>query len=161
MSDVCVVVADAAKARLFTLEAAIAPKMESGPNLVERSSMTNAMETTPGRDKYSDVKSGRTTSGAGAAHGLDDHRDKHDAEYTRRFAQKIASEAFKLAGENKSRQLIVAADKRMLGVLRQEMGAPSKGLEIRELAKDLTNFSLQDIQSHLANENLVPAQRKP
>ncbi len=161
MSDFCVVVADGAKARFFTLEAADVPEMQSGPTLVERDSLTHAEATMAGRDKYSEVKSGRNV-GASGAHGYDDHRNNHDDEFDRRFAQKVAGEALKMASANRARQLIVAAEKQMLGVLRQAISVPAgAGFELRELAKDLTKFSPNEIHSYLAGENILPAQRPP
>lgn len=160
MANICVLVADAAKARLFTLEAADMPDVQSGPNLIERDGLANPEGAMPGRDKYSDVHSGRTTSGGGTVHGVDDHRNRHDAENERRFAVKIVDEATRLATQQKAWQLVVVAEKQMLGVLRQAFGSGSKPFEIRELAKNLANFSPTDIHSHLADEKILPAHRR-
>ncbi len=161
MSEYCVMIADAAKARFFTLETAEIPEMQSSPMLVERHSMSNAEATMPGREKYSEVKSGRNI-GASGAHGYDDHRANHDDESDRRFAQKIASQFLKLAEQNNARQLVIAAEKQMLGVLRHAISVPSgSGFEVMELAKDLTKFSPTEIHSHLAGDTLLPEQKRP
>lgn len=161
MADCCVVVADAARARFFTLEAAADPDFESGPNLVEQPGLDNPEATMQGKEKFSDTKSGRNMGGGGITHGFDDHRDKHDAENHRRFAQRIASEAVSLANKSNAKQLVITAEKQMLGMLRQAMaGSNHNPFEIREVAKDLTKFAAHDIHKHLAGEQLVPAHRR-
>ncbi len=162
MADSCVVVADAARARFFTLEAAADPDFESGPNLVEHVGLDNAEASMQGKEKYSDNKSGRNQGGIGATHGFDDHRDKHDMENHRRFAQRVVSEAVSLANKSNARQLVITAEKQMLGMLRQAMsGSNHNSFEIREVAKDLTKLAPHEIHKHLAGEQLVPAQRRP
>lgn len=162
MADCCVVVADAARARFFTLESPVDPDFEPGPNLIEQAGLDNAEATMQGKEKYSDNKSGRNMGGTGVTHGFDDHRDKHDAENHRRFAQRVVSEAVSLANKTNARQLVITAEKQMLGMLRQAMsGSNHNAFEIKELAKDLTKLSVHDIHKHLAGEQLVPAQRRP
>lgn len=161
MVNCCVVVADGGRARFFTLKDVVDPKFESGPTLVELNELENAEATMPGKDKYSDNKSGRNMGGTGVTHGFDDHRDKHDVETNRRFAQRIASEAVTLANKSDARKLVITAEKQMLGLLRNAMsGSNHHAFEIRELAKDFTKLSAHEIQKHLAGENIVPAHRK-
>ena len=55
---------------------------------------------------------------------------------------------------------MVVAEKRKLGQLRDALVLPAKsGIELRELAKDLTRLSLPELQAHLAEAGLVPARQ--
>jgi protein required for attachment to host cells len=155
MSDVCVVIADGARARFFSLEAADFPEVQSGPTLVEHEGLSNADALLPGKEKYSDNKTGRNQSAAGIAHGYDDHRDRHDAENERRFAQQIVEATLKLADAKQPRNLILAAEKQMLGMLRQALPSAPR-IEIKELAKDLTKLSAHELHQYLAGEKMVP-----
>jgi protein required for attachment to host cells len=157
MSDYCVVTVDSARARVFTLEAARQPRVESGPALVEQGEdLINAEAHLPGRELWSDSSAG------GESHTYDDHRDKHGDEFKRRFAKLVAGQALKLAERNKVKNLVVVAEKQMLGFLRNEMQlSPKAGFTVRELAKDLSRLTPQDLQGHLASEGLVPPSRRP
>jgi protein required for attachment to host cells len=157
----CIVVADGTRARIFTLDdgATDAP----GPDLVEHEGLANPEHKLAGRDKYSATRTGGNLNPQkGSAHGYDDHRDKEEREHERRFAQDIASHAVALAQREHSYQLVVVAEKRMLGVLRETLVLPAKsGIELRELAKDLTRLSATELQAHLAEAGLVPARQAP
>lgn len=156
MSDYCVVTVDSARARFFTLEPARQPGVESGPGLVEQRDLINAEAHLTGQELWSDTAAG------GMAHTYDDHRDKHTEEFKRRFAKLVAEQAVQLAERNGVKNLVVVAEKHMLGLLRSEMHvSPKAGFEVRELAKDLSGFSPQDLQGHLAAEGLVPPRHRP
>ena len=157
----CIVVADGARARLFTLDdgATDAP----GPDLVEHEDLANPEHKLAGRDKYSTTRTGSNLNPQkGPTHGYDDHRDKEEREHERRFARDIGSHAVALAQREHSYQLVVVAEKRMLGLLRESLVLPAKsGIELRELAKDLTRLSATELQAHLAEAGLVPARQAP
>ena len=150
----CIVVADGSRARLFTLEAG-APDTPA-PDLVEH-------EDLAGRDKYSTTRTGSNLNPQkGPAHGYDDHRDKEEREHERRFAQEVASHAVALAQRRHSHQLLVIAEKRMLGLLRETLVLPARSdIELRELAKDLTRLSATELQAHLAGAGMLPARQAP
>lgn len=160
MQHNCVVVAGGARARFFTLEEAEYPEMESGPNLCEVNDLVNLAQATHGVDLWSETKSGRNRGNNGAAHGYDDHRSQHEEEFERRFAREVAREATRLLSQNSTRQLVLVAQKRILGFLRNELGALIKaGVDIKELAKDLTKLPTQELHEHLAREQLLPQRR--
>ena len=158
MSKYCVVVADGARARLFSLkEAAIG---EGGPDLVEVSDLANCEVEAAGKDIYSDVKSGRNAAPAGGgAHGYDDHRDRHINESERRFARQIAAETAKAVTQQKSGCLVVAADPHMLGYLREAMSANVGGITVREIVKDLTKLAPRELHEYLAADHMLPARQ--
>ncbi len=160
MNGNCVIVADNGRARFFRLTDVEFPELESGPNLEEINDLVNPEREAAGDEIWSDAKSGRNRGNGGApAHGYDDHRDQHEEEFDRRFARSIASEAERLANGS-TRELVVVAQKRALGLLRNELAHLGKrGVRIRELAKDLSKLSPLELQDHLARLNLIPARR--
>jgi len=163
MQQNCVVVAGGARARFFTLKEVEFPEMQSGPNLCEVTDLVNPEQEAQGSDLWSNSKSGGNRGNAGGGtHGYDDHRAQHEDEYERRFARNIAREAARLIEQSSTRQLVLVAQKRILGFLRHELNALSKaGVEIRELAKDLSKLSTLELHEHLARERLIPQRRSP
>lgn len=157
----CIMVADGTRARLFTLDAGITSP--PGPDLVEHEGLANPEHKLAGREKYSTTRTGGSVNPQnGQAHGYDDHRDKEEREHERRFAHDIAGHAVALAQRQQARQLVVVAEKRMLGHLREALVLPTKsGIELRELAKDLTRLATTELQAHLAEAGLVPARQAP
>jgi protein required for attachment to host cells len=158
MTDYCVVVMDGARARLFTLESAEFPEVESSPKLVEREDLVNPEKDLAGRELFSSNKTGRNRAPhGGPAHGYDDHRAQHEDEFERRFARVIAEHTVRLAHESRVQCVVLVAQPRMLGFLRQEMGQLTRnGFEVREVAKDLSKLSSAQVHDHLAKERLLP-----
>jgi protein required for attachment to host cells len=157
----CILVADGARARFFTLEGHAAEP--PGPNLVEQNDLANPEHKLHGRDKYSTTRTGSNLNPQnGPAHGYDDHREQEQRENERRFAHTVAGQAIDLARHTHARHLVVVAEKRMLGLLREALELPPhSGIELAELAKDLTRLAPTELQSHLAESGLVPARQAP
>jgi protein required for attachment to host cells len=163
MSDYCVVTTGGAHARFFTLEEVDFPELESGPKLIFRGELLNRDKKTAGRDLFTDSKTGRGRAPRGGpAHGYDDHRLQHEDESDRRFARKVLEKASGLAQANQARHVVLVAPARVLGLFRQDLDLILKhGMEVHELAKDMTKFSPRQIHDHLAKQQLLPAHRKP
>jgi protein required for attachment to host cells len=167
MNSYCVVLADALRARIFTLEPADVPALESGPNLVERRDLVNPEREMPERDLWSDAKSGRnrTAGGAaqgGAAHGYDDHREKHAEEIVARFARETSEAVAEVAAEQQASQLVLVAESRMLGLLRPALGVALKGeVKVQEVAKNLSKLSPTELHTRLADEGFLPKRQRP
>jgi protein required for attachment to host cells len=151
----CIVVVDGTRARVFTLEGGAAAP---GPDLVEHEDLANPEHKLAGRDKYSTTRTGSNLNPQkGPSHGYDDHRDKEEREHERRFAQEVANHAVSLAQRQHVNHLVVVAEKRMLGLLRKALVLPAKsGIEVHELAKDLTQLTPTELHAHLAEAGLVP-----
>jgi protein required for attachment to host cells len=161
--DYLVVVADGARARFFTVEPATQPFVESDPRLIEQEDLANTEHEQGGRDKYSSTRTGvNLNPRGGPSHGYDDHRTRHEQEHERRFAEDIAARAISLAQKHRIRHLVVTADSRMLGSLRDALEIPVKlGIEVRELAKDLTKLTSTQLHEHLAAAGVVQARHMP
>jgi protein required for attachment to host cells len=160
-NNYCVLVADGTLARLFTLEgSATTPP---GPDLVEQEDLANPEHKLAGRDKYSTTRTGSNVNPQkGTTHGYDDHRDREEREHERRFAQDITGRTLALAQQQQARHLVLVAEKRMLGLLREALVLPAHSeIELHELAKDLTRLTPTEVQAHLAEAGLVPARQAP
>ncbi len=161
--DYLIIASDAARARFFRLEPVRMPEVEGGPNLVEDRSLTNPESEMRGTEVFTSSKSGRNRGVArGASHVYDDHRSDHYEEFCRRFAHQVAIEGKRLAKHLGSRIIVLAADPRMLGLLRAELqGNIQKDSEIREFARDVSKLTPRQVHDHLAANGMVPARRLP
>ncbi|MGD8428958.1 MAG: host attachment protein [Ectothiorhodospiraceae bacterium] len=160
MSEYCVVVAEGARARFFTLEPAAVPELESGPNLQEHNSLANPSHKAHQNKIFADTRSGRNRSTVAGAHGYDEHRSQHDDEMEHRFARDIANELSNLTSANGTRRVVLCAEKRMLGFLRGALnGSIPNGVEVVEVAKDLAKLPARSLHERLAGQGLLPARR--
>jgi len=163
MSDYCILVADATRARLFTLEPATFPETESSPRLVEQQmDYVNPEESLSGEELWSNSKSGRNMATPGMAHGYDDHRTQHREEHTMHFAKQVAAQTIRHALDHHAKHLVVSAEKHMLGLMREALDIPAQSeLKLVEINKDLTAFSPHEIHEHLAAQQVLPAMKRP
>lgn len=163
MNQTSVVVVNGSRARFFTLEPAQLGSIEGGPNLREREDLINPDVESHDQELWTETKSGRNRApGGGPAHGYDDHRDEHLDEFKRRFAREVAREAAGLVKETGSERLVLAAQKRMLGFLREELDPLLQtGVKVVEVTKDLSKMSAQELHQYLAREKVLPARKRP
>ena len=159
MPKTCMIVADGIRARFITVEVPVDSDADGGPRLLEHQDLVNPEADVPARELFSD-RSGRThASPGGSAHGLDDHREQHQADSYRRFAHRIADAAERFTTEHQAQRLILLAPPRLLGVLRPALDP--KRLVITEVGEDLSRQPLQQIHEVLAARGLVPAMQAP
>jgi hypothetical protein len=161
MSDYLIVVVNRAWARFFTIEPVEFPELESGPRLMSREELENA-EIRDVQEMYTDSKTGRGAAPqGGSVHGYDDKRDKHLDELRRRFAMKVLERIQKLAREEQARTVILAASARMRRFLYTDLDTLTrKGCRVHKISKNIINFSPQKIHKYLADDGLVPKQKK-
>ena len=159
MNPTCVIVANSSRARFFKLEDSDITEYETGPRLIELSALINSETSHNASGSWSEVKSGRNRATiSGNAHGYDDHRKKHLDEYEKRFAQSIADETQRLNKNNKGKIILVSQNK-MLGHLRNAISSSIKGLQTKELNKDLIRLNPTELQKRLCDEHLLPKKR--
>ncbi len=160
MSVVCVVAAEGARARFFTLEHSEVPELEGGPDLIEHESLANPRHRAHHEKIYSDARGGRNQGPAGQSFGYDEHRDGFQEELEGRFARDIAEQLGRISERDGPRRVILCAEKRMLGFLRSALnGGVGNGVRITEVPKDLTKLPAQALHARLADEGLMPARR--
>lgn len=163
MSDYCILVADATRARIFTLEPAAFPESESSPRLVEQQiDYVNPEQALPGRELWSEPKSGRNVATPGVAHGYDDHRQSHLEQRQRHFARQVVTQAIRHALDHHAKYVVICAETHMLGILRETLDIPgNSGLKAVEVGKDLTALSPHELHDHLAADQILPPMKRP
>jgi len=163
MRNYLVVAADSSRARFFRLIPAEVPEMESGPNLQEIEDLVNLELEEKGRDLWSEDKSGRGMApGSGAAHGYDDHRDRHIEELEQRFTRQIASQVSGQVQQQQTDVVVIAAERRILGHLREALKTSlSSGVEVVDTDLNISKLNPLELQEHLAKKALIPARTPP
>jgi protein required for attachment to host cells len=155
-----ILVAGGTRARFISVDVPADAELDGGPHLLEHDDLVNPDGDVPARVLFSD-RSGRAHGGA-ASHGLDDHRNQHQAEIERRFARRVIDAAEQFRKERGVQRLVIAAECQLLGTLRSELDPKRwRDVEVVELAEDLSHQSLRQIHAALAQQGLVKAPRTP
>lgn len=153
MSKYAIVVADALRARFFAVQESPTPEVESSPRLVERKCLVN-----PEKSKKGEPRRGNPTNGR----AFEDHRQRRDLEEQRHFAGLVVKEALQLTRREDAHTLILAAGRKALGLIRENLASIStNNLAIHEWDRDLTGETPQRIHDLLAKRKLIPAVKKP
>lgn len=155
----CVVVANGSRARFFSLENPEFPEIESGPHLCERKAMVDPELKERGTNLWSGRTGKNRSGGYSGTHGYDDHRERHAAEYERRFVQSVAEEAARFTRNQKADHIVLVGVQRQLPQLRSALEPQTQAARIRELAKDLSKLAPQALHDHLSKEGLLPPRR--
>jgi protein required for attachment to host cells len=155
----CVVVADAARARVLALdiERPVAGPMTS--ELVELASVTNPMLRVIDSAAVSDSGSGRRGGAKTPLHSTPDHRDHRRRDIERHFAAIAAEEAAAVWRQYPSCELVVVAPPLMLGLLRPAIDRQLRAkdqITIKELLGDHTKLSTPKLHDLLAESKLLP-----
>ncbi len=172
MADYCVVTAELARARIFTLESSETPETEGSPYLVERKSLVNPQRNADASDLWTDTRRGahREHQGGQLAgetsgiphHNYDEHQDDNERMANRAFARDVVAAARDVIGYHDCGRLILCSEKQMLGFLRPELDAlPRDGLKITEVPRDLMGLSAHDLHGKLAQDELLPPRKRP
>lgn len=151
----CVVVADAARARLYTFQR----DDEVAPEFSERVDLLNPERRLRPSEVHSDTRPGTAHAPTGLSFTVDDHRDAHQVESDRRFASEINRELSKLLGETGYRNAIIVATHRMLGHLRAAYAQPAT-VALHELTLDLTHEPTPALHDRLSALGLLPPRRR-
>jgi protein required for attachment to host cells len=141
MSMAWIVVADAARARIYT----------SGQNtssMQEIETLTNPEGRMHEQELTSDLPGRSFDSSGEGRHAMGKAVDpKQHA--TIDFAKSIAHHLDHARTQNKFSKLVIIAAPAMLGYLRDALNAETKKLVIEEIDKDLTQHTEEDIRKHL------------
>jgi len=159
MDHVCVVVAGSSRARLFLLQESDAPRATS--RLVERGSLANPSLRSRGGSVTGRPRTETNTNReAGPMHPIGAQRARHRVELERRFSTGIARKAAGLAKSWAAGTILLVADPRMLGFLRETVrGALKPAIRVKELAKDYSRLTASRLWERLARDGVIPANR--
>ena len=155
MGRTCIVVADGGRARVFLLEASEAPRAPF--RLVERGALDNPDLRSRGFSATgrppTETNSGRE---AGPVHPMGAQRERHGIELERRFAMEIARKTAALVESWSDGVVVLVADPRMLGLLREAARAALKpGVRVKELAKDYTQLPVTALHDLLVQSGVM------
>lgn len=136
-----IVVADAARARIFTRDAL---------TLEERESLVHAEGRLHEGDLITDHRSDvqESMSSTSRSSGKENVASKHENEL---FAKEVANRLYNARVDNSMEKLIMVAPPKFLGLLREKLDGPTQKLVIHSLSKDLTKASLEDIQEAVSD----------
>jgi protein required for attachment to host cells len=155
----CLLVADASRARLFTIEPTD-DWPDPGVALRERADYIRPERRHPAGAALTDHP-GTAYAPTGLAFGLDDHRAARTRQIDRGFAADLAAELARAVADTGTEHTIVVASPRMLGALRPLVHAAlGSGVVIDEIALDLTKLSVARLHDRLAAMGFVPARRR-
>jgi protein required for attachment to host cells len=157
MDNICVVVADGRRARIFLLQPCAAPRAPY--RLAERGSLSNMSLRSRGRSVTGRVRTETNTNRqAGPVHPMGAQRERHRIELERRFALAVARRAAALARNWVTGSVVLVAEPRMLGFLRGAVrSAVRPAIRVKELAKDYARLTASRLLDHLAMDGIVPA----
>ncbi|MGE5184213.1 MAG: host attachment protein [Acidobacteriota bacterium] len=160
--NTCVLVADAARARVLALEL---DRESATSQLVELISLTNPQLRAVDSAAVSDSGSGRRGGAKTPLHSTPDHRDHRRRDIERHFAAVIAEEAAAIWRRYPSCELVVVAPPVMLGLLRPAIDRQLRAKDrvaIREVSGDHTKLTAPRLHDLLAGSGLVPERgRRP
>ena len=164
--NVCVLVADAARARVLVLDVARGNLDFATSKLVEVADTTNPMLRARDAEVLSDSRPGLRREGPKSPrHAVSDHREDRRRDIERHFAARVAEEAASVWRRYSPCELIVAASPVMLGLLRPAIERQIRAKDqivVRDLARDLTKLTASQLQDLLAEAGLLPRRgRRP
>jgi len=153
MASTCIVVADGARARVFLAET---PENGKG-GLVEMVDLVNPEYQARGKHVLPTARSTRNTSRqSGPMHPYAQRRGRHLLELEKRFAQEVVAQAAGLVRGWSRGSVLLIADPRMLGLLREAARAAlRRGIVIKELAKDYTQLQVSELYDHLVHSGIM------
>ena len=161
----CVLVADAARARILVLDVDAASVGPTTSALVELAELTNPMLRTRDSEAVSDSGTGRRGGAKTPLHSTPDHRDHRRRDIERHFAALVAEEAAGVWRRYPSCELVVVASPVMLGLLRPAIQRHIRAkdqIALHELVRDLTKLSAPMLHDLLADSALLPPRgRRP
>jgi protein required for attachment to host cells len=161
MTKFAVAVMNGSQARFFTLDSTALSQYESSPKLVEHEGLSDSTKALLGQELWANIKTGRNRGSNGQAHSYDDHRENHEIELGKKFANKISRALLNLVKDYKATQLILVAEPQVLGRMREVMTDHRfTQLSLTEVAKDICHFSSDQIQDYLAKKTRLPACQK-
>jgi protein required for attachment to host cells len=159
MTRICLVVVDATRARIYTYEQVREP-CGTLERLCEERNLVDPARHERASELFSD-NSGSNHNGQ-HRYGFDDHRQSHLDRLDVEFGRRIADEVGNITRKNKSKEVILVASSRMLGVLRYQLAALRRsGVTIDELQRNFTKLTTAEIRDRLAELQLLPARERP
>jgi hypothetical protein len=148
-----IVVADAARARLFRLEETGAPRAPVA--LREAESLVHPEARIKESDRYGDSAPAASRAGTGPGRTVDDHRGARDAEERRRFARQIAQAVARSVREHSQNPVITVATHAVYPALAEELGRElPKEVYVRAEIGEFTELTPSELLEELENRGV-------
>lgn len=161
----CIVIADRARARLFSVELERDTPFEEGHlRLREHRDLVSPEGTLTDKELFRDRRAGRRgrSSVSGGGYGLDDGKRRQREETARRFAKELVAATSELVRAQKPKRLLLVATPKFLGVLRPEIQqALPKSVEIAAFAEDLSWHAPAQIEKVLKRRGAFDSREAP
>ena len=141
MKPTIIVVADSARARIFTADSDKSP-------LSEIETMAHPEGRLHDRDITSDLPGKDSAGDSSGGHAYQSETDPKKYELTE-FAKRVADYLEKARNANKLSNLLIVAAPAFLGELRAHLTSETREKIVFELDKNITDHSLDDIRKHL------------
>lgn len=155
----CIVIADRARARLFSVEDERDTPFEVARRRIrEHRDLVNPEGKLTDQELFSDRRAGRRSRSAvvGAGYGVDDGKGGERKESARRFARELVSATAELVRSRRPKRLLLIVSPRFLGLVRAPMKqAIPKEVEIMELAEDLSRQAPGQIERVLTRRGVL------
>jgi protein required for attachment to host cells len=170
MDKSIVVIVNNNQARFFTLEPAEWPEYESGPNLIEQKSLFSS-QSNSSKNFWSliphlaktELASDSLLQLKGINQQQQNSRKLLDSphKFERKFAQQVTSEIISLIRIHQGQKLILVAQSQILNSIKK-LFTPTifKGIQVKELNKDISHFHTSQIHQYLAQKQFIPACQK-
>ena len=157
MNDLCIVVADGARARLFIVEPDAGSR--KGARLVEQAALAQPDLRTLGTSVTGRPRTETNTNRqAGPVHPMGAQRERHRLQLERRFAASITETAAGLVDDWAKGTVVLIAEPRMLGLLRETVRSVLKrDIAVKELARDYTNLTVPEVYDSLVRNGVIRA----
>lgn len=154
MNNTCIVVADNARARVFTVVAGDRPRCKL--QLLERLALVNPEARVRSGDNFAEVTSERDASQqAGPGHPIGAQRDRHRLEQAGRFGSEIVGRVAELVADWHEGRILLIADPQLLGLMRARLrGALKDTIKLEELARDYSALSTTQLEGLFSSERL-------
>ena len=155
MNNICLIVADGSRARLFFVVPDDRPRRKL--KLVEQAALVNAQTKTRGGSGAGRVKSERNTNRqAGPMHPIGAQRERHRLEHERRFGAEVVGRAIDLTADWDRGVMVLIAEPRLLGLMRERLrNALRDEIKLEELAKDYTGLSIAELECAMVAHHLT------
>ena len=128
ITNYCVVVANASRARIFTLETQAQGGMPALEPLLEVADCSNPLARARDSEQVSDTRPGlRRESPDGPRHGVSDRHETHRKEEERQYAQQVADVAAQVFRKFDTGRLVITANAHMLALLRPALARHLSG----------------------------------
>ncbi len=153
MKRICLVVADAARARIYSYEQRLEPD-EPHDELREEVDLVDSARRQRPSELFSDDTGANHTGHRGYA--FDDHRQHHLDQLDTNFARQIVGELTRITHDNSYQKLVIVASSRMLGELQASLEPLRRTVTITELERDFTKLATAELRDRLAELELLP-----